>query len=378
MKRLLSLILLLCLLHASALADIAAEANQKIATRSGPGTKYTEELGTLPMNTKLTVIEMVTTDGTPWCMFEYSNNGKLYRAYTGLKRLNVFSGSIPEGSLSYTDDTVIAAGKGYYGPGTQYAQRKETLSKGMTVRVYSVTGEYALCDYKPSGSKWVRAYVPTAWLQNTQAETIVSGTAGGLGRAGNIIGKNLCLDYYGEEFNYAGYSDDYAALVGLLPCLDRESISGISVIRHSDVYSGPGEWYWRGMKGNAHTGVLDTDITVYGKEKGWILITYPSDYNQGFRLGFTKPSALSQKDLSRVQKLTLAYEPVLVTRLCSLTDDPFYSLEKVTDLSAGSELTALAFLDAERSWIYVECQVYLGLNLVTMRGFVSADCLKLK
>ena len=59
------LALLLAGLAAGARAGVPGVLNQKMATRSGPGTKYTEELGTLPQDTAITIIHCVETNGTP-------------------------------------------------------------------------------------------------------------------------------------------------------------------------------------------------------------------------------------------------------------------------------------------------------------------------
>ena len=94
-KRVIALLLaLLVLLPEMALAAVPGTLNQQMATRSGPGTKYTEELGTLPSSTDITVTAQVETAGTIWYQVEFRESGRLYRAYTGKKRVNAY-GSIP-------------------------------------------------------------------------------------------------------------------------------------------------------------------------------------------------------------------------------------------------------------------------------------------
>ena len=137
---------------------LPASLNQRMATRSGPGTKYTEELGTLPRDTRITLYEYVVTDGTPWGMVEFEKNGKLYRAYTGMKRIDT-SYTVPLGSDTYYTRTLSRSYTAYYGPGTAYATRGAKAPQGASVRVYDNVNGYFLCDYR-SGGSWVRAWLP--------------------------------------------------------------------------------------------------------------------------------------------------------------------------------------------------------------------------
>ena len=132
--------------------------NQRMATRSGPGTKYTEELGTLPQNTDIKLIETVTTNGTPWGMVEFYRNGMKYRAYTGMKRIDAY-GPVAQGTLEYYETILSQATVVYYGPGYDYAQRMGKVPAGTLLRVYDTENGFTLCDYESDG-KWVRAYFP--------------------------------------------------------------------------------------------------------------------------------------------------------------------------------------------------------------------------
>ena len=162
------LTLILLALSVSAFAGVPARLNQKMATRSGPGTRYSEELGTIPMSTSIEVINCVTTNGTPWCLVEFTRNGKLYRCYTGLKRIDT-SYDLPEGSTSAVKDTVTQDTKVYYGPGKKYAVRTGTLGKGTEVRVYEVEGDWAMVDYVRKKVQQ-RGYIPVDCLKKTVAE----------------------------------------------------------------------------------------------------------------------------------------------------------------------------------------------------------------
>lgn len=139
-------------------ALLPATLNQRMATRSGPGTKYTEELGTLPKDTPIVLVETVTTRGTPWGLVEFTIRGLPYRAYTGMKRIDT-QGPVPEGSEEYTTISLPAASPAYYGPGYQYAQRKNSVPAGTTLNILRTENGFWQCDYQQGGS-WVRAYIP--------------------------------------------------------------------------------------------------------------------------------------------------------------------------------------------------------------------------
>ena len=129
-----------------------------MATRCGPGTKYTEELGTLPRSTAITLIETVTTRGTPWGMVEFMKNNKKYRAYTGMKRIDAY-GPLVYGNDQGTAQILTLTTDVYYGPGYDYAKRKDAVFAGTQLYVFGFENGFYLCDYQ-QGDKWVRAYFP--------------------------------------------------------------------------------------------------------------------------------------------------------------------------------------------------------------------------
>jgi len=161
MNKRISFLLLLCLLTASLIPALATSAvlNQRMATRSGPGTQHTEELGTLPQDTSITLIHYVQDkNNVPWGLVEFSRNNQLYRAYTGMKRIDT-SYTVPLGSDTYYTRTLSRSYTAYYGPGTAYATRGAKAPQGASVRVYDNVNGYFLCDYQ-SGGSWVRAWLP--------------------------------------------------------------------------------------------------------------------------------------------------------------------------------------------------------------------------
>lgn len=380
------LLVLLLLLPELAAAGTSATLNQKMATRSGPSTKYTEELGTLPITTNITVIAQVETVGTVWYQVEFKMNGKLYRAYTGKKRVNAY-GSIPWESDLYTEDVTVAYAKSYYGPGTQYAQRKQAVARGAQVRVFQVEGEWALCDYQEDG-KWARGYINTADLKNTAAAAPIYEPAPYFQAESktyfNILDRQnkICVDYYGNEYCYQGHDEEFAYMVGMLPVMSY--FDGVPCIRsHTEVYSGPGTYYWRRYNndgsGYAYTGKNDTNLRVYGKENGWIMIRYPSDANGGYRYGWVIPAAISVANQDRTPYVNFAYLPAVTTRYVDATDDPDRSIQYGgTSVSAHITVTALAFLNENRDWVYCEYQLQEGYSSYIARGFIPASGLNLQ
>lgn len=391
MKKRIALILLalMLLIPEAGLANVSAYLNQKMATRSGPGTKYTEELGTLSQSTPITVVAQIETGGTIWYQVEFTLNSKLYRTYTGKKRVNA-SGFIPWESPDYTEDTLTAGSKAYYGPGEQYAARRKSVGKNASVRVFGVEGNWALCEYREE-NKWARGYIHVDHLANTvgaaptPVPVPVTPTPAPTRRpAFNIIDREryICADYYGNAYCYAGHDEDYALMVGLLPVM--QYFDGVPCIQsHTYVYGGPGRHYWRryipSIGDYAYTGQNDKNLRIYGKRDGWILIRYPSDSNSGYRYAWAPSSCIPASDLMRVQDIHFAENlTAMTTRYLTATDDPDASLEEVgTTITANITVTPLAFLNEAREWVYCEYTVQDSTGVHTAQGFLPADGLRI-
>lgn len=115
-------------------------------------------LGTLPRETGILLIETITTRGTPWGMVEFFIKDQKYRAYTGMKRIDV-DGPVAQGSEEYSQHTLKDASDSYYGPGYDYARRKSRVKAGTIIHILRAENGFWLCDY-PVGKSWVRAYLP--------------------------------------------------------------------------------------------------------------------------------------------------------------------------------------------------------------------------
>ena len=184
MKKWLSWLMILVLLcPLAAWADgvysdpVPARLVQKMATRSGPGTKYTEELGTYPDNTAITAITQAVTNGMGWVQVEFSYSGRLYRAYTPLSRVQL-QGEVPYESAQMTDDVTLSASTVYYGPGTNYTARYRQIAQGTQVKVVLTEGTWALCEYLENG-QWTRGYLPVSVLKTTTGSSVPGGSSTG-------------------------------------------------------------------------------------------------------------------------------------------------------------------------------------------------------
>ena len=73
MKKLLALLLIALLLPWTAVGEEGAYLAYKAATRTGPGTQYSENLGTLEPPLNLTVISYACPAETEWYLFTRKN-----------------------------------------------------------------------------------------------------------------------------------------------------------------------------------------------------------------------------------------------------------------------------------------------------------------
>ncbi|MDL2318907.1 hypothetical protein LJC74_07540 [Eubacteriales bacterium OttesenSCG-928-A19] len=146
------------------LEPIPATLNQKMATRTGPSTAYTEDHGTLPADTFIVVYQQEMGSGVPWVMVEFERSGLPVRAYTGLKRVDV-SGEIPWATQKPILATVRQETAAHFGPGTCYMPASSTVAGGTPVEVYCEENGWALIDYQYSSERRIRVWVSMDVLQ---------------------------------------------------------------------------------------------------------------------------------------------------------------------------------------------------------------------
>ena len=134
--------------------------NQRMATRTGPGTKYTEDHGSLPESTEIVVYAREDSGGTPWALVEFVRDGKLVRAYTGMKRVDVEQANLPKTTKKPKTAVVIEDTTVYYGPDAKYYLALDNpVAAGTEVLVYGVDRDFALVEYAKEDGDWIRAWV---------------------------------------------------------------------------------------------------------------------------------------------------------------------------------------------------------------------------
>ncbi len=137
---------------------VSAKANQKLATRSGPGTEYTDTL-TYPQSTELVAFYQTGGSGTQWAYIEFRYQGEWYRLYTGAKRLNT-SDVLPYVQEMQTSVTIRGNLYPYYGPGYVYAQSDICVPSGAWVQACFGENGWIMFDYATEGGKLLRGWAP--------------------------------------------------------------------------------------------------------------------------------------------------------------------------------------------------------------------------
>lgn len=160
-KTMMLLLAVLCLAFTvQALADVSAlsygileafEAtpNQKLALRSGPGTKYSEIFTVTPSAIENFVIFQREKGGsTMWGMIEFDSNYGLYRVYTGMKRIDTDESLVPVGNKEGVVCSVGSApAQAYYGPGPLYAPVDMLVPAKTKITVYHEEQGYVMADF---------------------------------------------------------------------------------------------------------------------------------------------------------------------------------------------------------------------------------------
>ena len=168
------LLLVLCLsLAANALAvsalsygmlePVDAAPNQKLALRSGPGTKYTEIFTISPAAIdNFAVYEQVKGGSVMWGMVEFDSGYGRYRVYTGMKRIDARGNAVPVGNTKGVKCTVGRRDvQAYYGPGWQYAPVKGLVPAHTEIIVYHEEQGYVMADFRipDDNPKLTRAWI---------------------------------------------------------------------------------------------------------------------------------------------------------------------------------------------------------------------------
>jgi len=140
---------------------------ERLATRSGPGTTYTESGSYLQAGSRVKALSAAYDDrnGIWWIQVELTYNGELRRVYTGVKRLNMKAEDVPVEEVQ-TSAVLTRSVYAYWGPGYGYAMYKNAVPAGTSGTVYAYEGAYAQFEYYDSeAGQTRRVWVPTGALE---------------------------------------------------------------------------------------------------------------------------------------------------------------------------------------------------------------------
>lgn len=371
-------ILLLAAMLALPWAALAGEdvtLMQKTATRSGPGTQYTEETGVLTPPTAVTLVAQ--TDS--WYHVEYTRGGKTYRAYI-LKSKVKGTFDLPWESDTTNPDTVLYASTAYFGPGESYAPRRTGLPAGASVKVAGVEGEWALCEYKEDG-RWARGYVHVSNLENTQAASVYVPPVSY--DDWSVLPDEEETYFYTQEPLPQITPEPYVQQpatgqirdAGELPMVNAAALYYFTLPR--DIYAGPGFQYevQTAEVDIVPARILNAGVLAYGQENGWVLIRYPSGEPGEYRYGWVLPEALSTAGGPEMAPLSFAYASAVTKEGLWAAYDPDIIQEDTLWLPQGTGVTALACLNSDPAWVYCEYARLEEGQTVISRVFLPAESL---
>ena len=181
---LIAAMLMVLLLPAADAAGFGTSAYLKmaLATRTGPGTWYDEPGTFFSKNYRSTTVRVLSKawddrNSIWWLQVEFYRNSTPYRAYTGLKRVDIDISDVPEESVLGTSVTLRSAA-GYWGPGTEYASSKYDIPSGVSVTVLDVENGYAQIEFY-DGRTADRSYARRrAWIKTDYLDGSWGGSSG--------------------------------------------------------------------------------------------------------------------------------------------------------------------------------------------------------
>ncbi len=168
------LALAMCAAFAAAAADgdtapgIPVELNRKMATRTGPGTRFTEPGTFFSAGTVVTAIS-AAWDGENeiwWIQTEFTYKGELRRAYTGLKRLNMTADMVPTEYVLAESAVLNRTVYAYMGPGYRYTMYRDPVPAGTEGTVWMSENDYAQFEfYDANEGMYRRVWIPESALE---------------------------------------------------------------------------------------------------------------------------------------------------------------------------------------------------------------------
>jgi len=147
--------------------------NQKLATRTGPSTKYDEPGTFLSSGARVQVLSKAYDSKNEiwWVQVDMTNNGTRIRAYTGVKRFSSLNlSAIPEEQI-IGSCYVSYAITGYYGPSSSYKRISRQIPSGVSCDIYgyaySDEGDFIQIEFYDSGLGCLRRAWVLEWDVNS-------------------------------------------------------------------------------------------------------------------------------------------------------------------------------------------------------------------
>lgn len=165
-KRIALAVIALVLMASIACADsVYGLATTKLATRTGPGTEFTEP-GTFRLEDEYIKLISIAYDvnNVPWVQCDIKYGGKRMRVYTGLKRFDTTTFDVYE----LEEEGVYGKGKHHgkrklkYGPGNNYADQIYTITNGRRVTIISEENDWYQVEYTTDDGPRIRGWVPAS------------------------------------------------------------------------------------------------------------------------------------------------------------------------------------------------------------------------
>jgi len=144
---------------------------ERLSTRSGPGTNYTEAGSYFQSGTWVRAISSAydRANGIWWIQIELSYDGELRRVYTGVKRLQMAADQVPVEETEEGNAIVTRSVYPYWGPGYGYTMYGDKIPAGTSGTVWQREGLYAQFEYRDSSGQLRRVWVPENALEEDDA-----------------------------------------------------------------------------------------------------------------------------------------------------------------------------------------------------------------
>lgn len=176
----------------------------RLSTRSGPSTKYDEPGTFFNNNYDSTTVRVLSKswdnpNGIWWVQVEFENRGTPYRAYTGLKRVNVDISRVPEESV-IGSSYMLTSCTAYWGPGYAYAAAPYDVPYNASVTVWDQENGFAQVEFYDSRTGSNRR----AWVSS---DCLAGNWGGGWNSGGSVQGV-FQEDSSSSQDSVTGYIED--------------------------------------------------------------------------------------------------------------------------------------------------------------------------